>query len=299
MTACRLFALFLAAACAAATLCADILPMPVRLRLKDGRTFDCTLLQRTSDGIFIERRIGTSIAREPHRVEQIESIQFPLPTILTSINVRALHDKDQLRDALRAAEAEYAAWQQFEDINGNHALAVLRLYADLLERRGSFATAQRMFRRLLKDAPDESTRRHAAQRLAICEFWTSTNGAALTSLTNALAAATSDAERAELLFFTGVSYAQRGEHVSALFSLLKNSVFYSMHGTWEPRSLTAALAPFAALGRRDEFIITAATLTQRFSGTVWASNAHERLAAVNAGTNLLSLSSITMCLEEP
>jgi len=290
--------MLLAAACAVAV-CAEFLPKPVRVRLKDGRTFDCTLLQRTEDGILIERRIGTSIAREPHRVEQIDSIQFPLPTILTSINVRAMKSKDELRSALREIKAEYAAWQQFEDIKGHHAVAVLKLYAEVLEHLGSYATAHRMFRRLLNEAGDEETRRYAAQRLAVCEFWSSTNGAALAALTNALAAATSDAERAELLFCIGVSHAQRGEPVAALFSLLKNSVFYSMHGTWEPRSLAAALAPFASLGRHDEFLTTCATLTQRFDGTVWAALAHDRLAALNAGTNLSTLSSITTYLEEP
>jgi len=295
----RVLSMALLSVVCATVLCAEFLPKPVRLRLKDGRNFDCTLLQRTEDSIWIERRIGTSIAREPHRVEHIDAIQFPLPTILTSINVRALKSKDELRSAIHEVEAEYAAWQQFEDIKGHHAVAVLKLYADLLEHRGSYAAAHRMFGRLLKDARDEETRRHAAQRLAVCAFWSSTNGAALAALTNALAASASDAERAELLFYIGVSHAQRGEPVDALFALLKNSVFYSMHGTWEPRSLAAALAPFASLGRRDEFVTTCATLTQRFDGTVWAALAHDRLAALHAGTNLSTLSSITTYLEEP
>lgn len=282
--------------CAAAHLAG--LPMPARMRMKDGRVFDCTVLERTDDGVVIERRFGVALARETHRAEQIESMQFPVPGVLTSINVRALSDKEELRNAVREVEAEYTAWQQFADIKGNYALPLLKLYAELLERRTSYATAQRMYRRLLQSDIDAPTRLMAQQRLAICAFWSSDDGAALPLLTNALAAAQDDAGRAELIYCIGVSHAQRGEAVPALFALLKNSVFYSMHGTWEPRSLTAALGPFAALDRRDEYLHTCATLTQRFAGTVWDKTARRQLAALDAGTNLSSLSSLTMYLED-
>ncbi|MCX7847166.1 MAG: hypothetical protein N2595_03945 [bacterium] len=293
----RLVLLWAVSALAAA---AQLLPMAIRLHLKDGRKLDCVLVQRTAEGILVERRVGTTRAREPHRLEQIDAIQFPLPSILTSINVRALRDKQALEEAVQAVEQQYTAWQAFADIRGNHLPGLLRLYGALLERQKAYGTAARMYEQLQRIAVDEPTRLHATKRLAVCTFWTSTNGAALVALTNFVATAEDDAERAEFLFYAGVSYAQRGEHVAALFTLLKNPVFYSMHGAWEPRSLTAALASFAALERREEFITTCATLTQRFERTVWAAIAQDRLHALTCGTNLTALASITNYLaEEP
>lgn len=285
---------------AALSVAAQLLPMPVRVRMKDGRTFECVLLERSNDVLRVERRIGTSLAREPLRVARIDTIEFPLPSIVTSINVRALRNKDERRAARRAVELACAEWQVFRDIKGNHYATMLRLYADVLERSGAYTAAERKFRLLERLVTDDATRRYASARRAVCAFWSNTNGIALTALTNLAATASSDAERAEFLFYAGVSHAQRGEHVAALFALMKNSVFYSMHDAWEARSLTAALPSFAALGRKDEFVITCTTLTQRFPGTVWATIAHDRLAALAAGTNISALASITSYLpDEP
>lgn len=267
---------------------------PARLRLQNGKQLDCEILARSNNVVFIQRAFGAGIAREQYAVAQIESLVVPRPAFLSVVATQALPDKAALRACIKTAEQACAAARAFADVKGTWAYHLGFECARLFEQARRFARARTLYDRVSRNSNDTELRRSAAWHSAICAYYSEPPSNALKRLLRVAAVVTNDTERAALAYYTGMCYAQLGQPVDSLFSLLRNVVLYSLEPGWEPRSLVAALPNYAALDRGDEFRATCATLVRRFPATPQARVASNLLVRLAAGTNLSTCASLSL-----
>jgi hypothetical protein len=233
--------------------------------------------------VRIQRPFGKGMAKENYKVVLLEGLYFPEPEILES----GTQD-------IAAIAAEYQRWAPFADIKGNWAAPLGLLLAELLEQTGEYARAARLY-----DAHADSPfvaggGREARLRAAVCTARLGITSNVLGRLINVWSLASSDAEKAELTYYIGLGRAALGDPIDGLFSLLRNVVFYSAHGEWEPRSLAASLPLYARLARGDEYAATINTLLRRFPDTAYAEYATNCLVRLNTVSNLGELVDYTM-----
>lgn len=267
---------------------------PARLLLSGGRLLECDVLARSNDMVVIQRAFGGGIAREQYAVTQIARMIFARPAFLSVVATQALPDKAALRACIKTAEQAYAAARAFEDVPGTWAHHLAFEYARLLEQARRFSPARRLYDRVAHQSGDAALRRAAAVHGAVCAYYVMPPSNVVRRLLAVRDTAIDDGERAALAYYTGMCYAQCGQPVESLFSLLRNVVFYSLETGWEPRSLVAALPNYAALDRADEFQATCATLVRRFPATPYATVASNMLLRLAAGTNLSACASLSL-----
>ena len=88
--------------------------------------------------------------------------------------------------------------------------------------------------------------------------------------TNAVETAENDRERAEAGYYCGVILTEFNRPAESLFILLKNTVFYHMHDSWEAKSLVASLRNYALLNDRERIESTCNILVEKFPDTSYS-----------------------------
>jgi hypothetical protein len=264
-----------------------------RLRLVSGREFECVVLHYSNDILLIQRSFGSGWAREHYARAQIEGLYFPRPAWLTDVATQTWRDARLLRATIATVAVEYAAWRAFKDIRGGWAPQAGLAYARLLEQAGRRSSAARVYSAVARNAPAD-IRRCAALRGAVCGYYLLPPSNALARLQAAADSASTDAERAELTYYIGLSHARLNQPVQSLFALLRNVVLYGREAEWEGRSLIAALPNYAALDRRDEFMSTCATLFRRYPDLRCARSLSNMYVMLVNGSNLQTFANLTL-----
>lgn len=265
-------------------------PQLARIHLvTGGRQHVCRVLGRDARSVTIARTLdGGGTATENYLTQQIAALVFPRPASLAALETQRVAGV-ALDHMLSNVTVELAAQLDYADIRGSWAAPLAFERARLLERAGRHRAALALYTNLPGVAFHPDLPRAARLRTAVCAFLLGRQSNALARLEGALAEARSDAERAEAHYYIGCARACLGDHTGALFSLLRNVVFYAAEKPWEAESLAAALPAYAALGQRDAFEAACRALLCRFPDSPHAYTATNALHAAQAGSNLTSL----------
>ena len=114
----------------------SITSMPVRLRLKTGRSISCTVCALEKKELTVRRTLDSgTILTEFYCIDDIAILEFPVPPFLSVAATQDLSTVHSVHQAAKVAKKEYNRWRPFEKIRGNWAAPVGFEYARLLEKK--------------------------------------------------------------------------------------------------------------------------------------------------------------------
>ncbi len=263
--------------------------LKAKLRLKNGKEFVCDVVEYKNKKLIVKRALRDGmIATEHYKLEKIDRLDFPKPAFLT--NNFNLSTRKKLNVKKRIAKKEYEIFKPFAEISGKTWAAQTGFeLAKIYEKLKTFPSALKLYNRLARDKFNPEIARFAVLRKAVCSYQKGMISNTLPVFEKALEAAETDAEIAELNYYIGKIKSELGDPVAGNFILLKNVIFYSSEGDWEPKSLKAALENYATLDRKPEFINTCNTLIRRFPETEFSEFATNCLIKINSGVVLTNI----------
>ena len=262
--------------------------LAAKIYLNNGKEIICTVLNVDKAEIKIQRKIfGGTIANEFYKFDKINRIDLQKPAVLTN-------DLKLTPGSVRKTKAEvkktYELYKPFAKLPGKTwSVETARLYAGLLEKKGNYASAMKIYNRLSKNKLHPEFKDKTLLRRAVCSYELGYVSNALPLFIQANDIADSNDQHAEINFYLGKIYSQLGDYKKSLFTLLKNEVFYSMREEWKVKSLDATLLPYAKLNRQKEFINTCVKITNKFSHTDYSLKAAEYLKQIEKGKTLHEL----------
>ena len=265
--------------------------LKAKLRFNNGKEFICDIVEYNNKKLTVKRALSDGmVATEYYDFDKINRLDFPKPGFLT--NNFNLKTKKDLNKSKKLVKKEYEKYKPFAEFNGNNWAAQTGFeLAKLYEKLGTYPSALKIYNRLARDKFNPDIARFAVLRKAVCSYQKGIVSNSLPAFEKALEAAETDAEIAELNYYIGKIISELNDPVAGNFILLKNVVFYSSEGEWEPKSLLATLNNYAVLDREMEFTNTCNTLIRRFPGTEFSKAAANCLKKINSGevlTNILS-----------
>lgn len=231
-----------------------------------------------------------SFATEKYTPEKVKAVLFPPPAYL--MITQDFSTAESIAKEVAAAEEAYSYWQRFSAFPGSrwHIPLTYRL-AVAKEKAGKYADALKLYSQFLKDAPDSATAEEIPLRLAVCKYHLENKQEAKTALNTCLAAAENDATRAEALYYIGTLQAEEKAITNAVFTFMRNKVFYTMQDEWAPKSMTQILPLFAQMDRKDDYIRICNDIITSYPDTVYSSFAEECL---HRATNSLTLTNLVI-----
>ncbi len=263
--------------------------LKAKLRLANGKEFVCDVVEYKNKNLTVKRALSEGmVATEIYNIDKIDRLDFVMPAFLT--NEFDLSTRKNIYAAKRAAKAEYEKYKPFAQIKGNTWAAQIGFeLAKIYEMLKTYPSALKIYNRLARDEYNPEIARFAVLRKAVCAYQKGMISNALPSFEKALEAAETDAEIAELNYYIGKIKSELGDPVAGNFVLLKNVIFYSSEGDWEPKSLQASLKNYAELNRKNEFINTCSALIRRFPNSEYSKFATNCLIKINSGVVLTNI----------
>jgi len=263
--------------------------LKAKLRLKNEKEFICDVVDYKNEKLTVKRALSDGIvATEYYDFDKIDRLDFVMPAFLT--NNFELSTRKNLNAAKRIVKEEYEIYKPFAQIKGNTWAAQTGFeLAKIYEKLETYPSALKIYNRLARDEYNPEIARFAVLRKAVCSYQKGMISNTLPAFEKALEAAETDAEIAELNYYIGKIKSELGDPVAGNFMLLKNVIFYSSEGNWEPKSLKAALENYAALDRNPEFVNTCNTLIRRFPNSEYSKFATNCLIKINSGVVLTNI----------